>query len=97
MTLPRILEGEGFRIYLSQEAGYLRAQVGDGCDSQAVSVAYWTLLGNLCRETGTTRLLVVETLQDTVELTEIQPVIDAMVASGLSSRSHRVRRAAGRS
>ena len=85
MTLPRILEGEGFRIYLSQEAGYLRAQVTNGCDSQAVSVAYWTLLGNLCRETGTTRLLVVETLQDTVELTEIQPVIDAMVASGLQA------------
>jgi|GEM_PF-726190 hypothetical protein len=80
-----IVEGPGFRIRFSNEDGYLRAHVFDGSDSQQVSIAMWTLLGEQCRLTGASRLLVLEELQETVEVGEIVPIIDAMQNSGLAT------------
>lgn len=82
---PAIIDGRGFRIRFSSEDGYLRAHVFDGIDSQQVSIAMWTLLGEQCLAVGANRLLVLEELQDTVEIGDIVPIIDAMERSGLAA------------
>jgi hypothetical protein len=60
--MKRHLEGEGFQVELEPHRNYLRACVHGGSDSFAVSLAYWTLLADACREAGAKRLLVVEDL-----------------------------------
>lgn len=85
MSVGQVIQGEGFKLQLTPETGYLRAHVYDGTDSQAVSVAYWRMLGEACRAHGYQRLLVVEELQASVELAAIEPVIQAMVEGGLQA------------
>lgn len=64
--------------------GYLRAHVDDGVDSLAVSIAMWKMLSEQCRLHAARRLLVIEDLRDTVELADIDAVIEAMEGFGLA-------------
>ncbi len=56
------LDGDGFQLELETRRNYLRAYVHGGADSFDVSLSYWTLLGEACRQFGVRRLLVVEDL-----------------------------------
>ena len=83
MTAPRTVQGPGFKIQYTDEAGYLCAHVFDGTDSQAVSIAMWQMLGAACQAAGTQHLMVLEELQGSVEPAEIEPVVEVMVDAGM--------------
>ena len=85
MNPQTIVEGPGFRIRFSNEDGYLRAHAFDGSDSLQASIAMWTLLGEQCQAVGTSRLLVLEELLESVDTDDIAPIIDAMQAAGLAT------------
>ena len=84
MTNTRVVDGPGFRICFDDEPDYLRAYVFDGTDSLEVSSAMWRLLGEECRASASSRLLVLEDLLSTVEVPEIGQVVDAMFDAGLA-------------
>ncbi len=84
MSNTRITAGPGFRICFDDEPHYLRGYVFDGTDSQAVSIAMWNMLAAECRARQADRLLVLEDLISTVDVAEIESVIDAMLAAGLA-------------
>jgi hypothetical protein len=79
---PALLEGEGFRIRLEPQPGFLRAHVDGGEDSLAVSLAVWRLLGEECRVRGTTHLMVVEELTGTLSLEEVGVMVETLHAEG---------------
>ena len=81
-NVPAVLEGEGFRIRLEPQPGFLRAHVDGGEDSLAVSLAVWRLLGEECRARGTTHLMVVEELTGTLSLDEVGVMIETLHAEG---------------
>ena len=81
-NVPAVLEGEGFRIRLEPQPGFLRAHVDGGEDSLAVSLAVWRLLGEECRVRGTTHLMVVEELTGTLSLDEVGVMIETLHAEG---------------
>lgn len=56
------IDGDGFQLELETRRHHLRAYVHGGADSFEVSLSYWTLLAEACREFGMRRLLVVEDL-----------------------------------
>ena len=60
--MKRHIDGDGFQIELETQRNYLRAYVHGGEDSVEVSMGYWRLVGEVCREFATRRLLVVEDL-----------------------------------
>lgn len=74
-------QGDGFRIRLDPQPGYLRAQV-TGDDSFETSLAIWRLLGDECRVRGTTRLLVVEELSGALTREEIGMMIATLHEEG---------------
>ncbi len=81
-----VLQGEGFKVELEvkRQDGYLRAYVFDGVDSRAVSIALWRLLAAQCRRHAMARLLVVEDLEDTIDATDVDAVIQTMVDNGFA-------------
>lgn len=85
MSNARVITGPGFSIRFSDEPGYLRAHVFEGTDSLAVSIAMWQMLGEECHRAGATKLLVLEELQGTVDLEDVEQVIQAMVDAGFAS------------
>lgn len=84
MSNTRVVNGPGFRICFDDEPDYLRAYVFDGVDSQAVSIAMWRMLAAECEAKQVARLLVLEDLISTVEVPEIEGVIDAMADAGMA-------------
>lgn len=84
MSNTRITAGPGFRICFDDEPGYLRAFVFDGIDSQSVSIAMWKMIGAECNAVQATRLLVLEDLRSTVEVPEIEAVVDSLFGAGLA-------------
>ena len=84
MIAPVLIDGEGFKVRLEHQYGYLRAYVHDGRDSVAVSIAMWKLLAEQCAKHGAKRLLVVEDLHGTVAQDEVATVIDAMADFGFA-------------
>lgn len=84
MSAVQVIQGEGFKLCITREDGYLHARVYDGTDSLQVSAAYWALLGQACREAGIDRLLVEEELHDSVDIAEIEQVIRVMVEAGMA-------------
>ncbi|MUV14474.1 hypothetical protein [Noviluteimonas gilva] len=89
MIAPILVEhdaqGHAFKVRFEQHHGYLRAYVHEGRDSLEVSTAMWHLLGQHCRTHGATRLLVVEDLDGTVPLEQIDDVIAAMADAGFAA------------
>lgn len=83
MSNTRVVAGPGFRICFDDEPDYLRAYVFDGEDSQEVSIAMWRMLAAECEARQATRLLVLEDLLSTVDVPEIEGVIDAMEQAGI--------------
>jgi hypothetical protein len=81
---PILVDGEGFKVRIEQQHGYLRAYVHGGRDSLAVSIAMWKLLAEQCALHGAKRLLVVEDLESTVDAADIDKVIDAMAEFGFA-------------
>jgi hypothetical protein len=84
LMAAQLLQGEGFKVRVEPQSGYLRAHVFDGTDSLPVSIAMWKLLGEQCRHYRAERLLVLEDLVDTVELAEIDSVVRAMAGFGFA-------------
>lgn len=84
MSDTRIVNGPGFRICYDDEPGFLRAYVFDGTDSLAVSIAMWRMLGSECVAAGSDRLLVVEDLVSTVDVQDINAVIDTLEQAGFA-------------
>ena len=84
MIAPILVDGEGFKVRIEQQHGYLRAYVHGGRDSLAVSIAMWKLLAEQCALHGAKRLLVVEDLESTVDAADIDKVIDAMAEFGFA-------------
>ena len=82
--MKRHIDGQGFQLELESHRHYLRAYVHGGADSFEVSMAYWRLLGEACRQEGARRLLVVEDLVPW-HATEIdfQRLMESMQRSGL--------------
>ena len=78
-------QGQAFKVRFEQHHGYVRAYVHEGRDSLEVSTAMWHLLGTHCRTHGATRLLVVEDLDGTVPLEQIDDVIAAMADAGFGA------------
>ena len=85
MSNSRVLEGPGFQVRFDNERTHLRAHVFGGTDSLQVSLAMWQMLGAECQAVGATRLLVLEELEATVDVADIDLVIDAMASAGLAS------------
>lgn len=83
MSNTRVVPGPGFRICFDDAAGYLRAYVFDGSDSLDVSIAMWRMLADECEATEATHLLVLEDLLSTVDVPEIDAVVDAIFDAGL--------------
>lgn len=79
----RIKAGPGFRICFDDEPGYLRAFVFDGTDSQEVSIAVWKIIGAECSAEQASRLLVLEDLRSTVDVPDIEAVVDSLADAGL--------------
>ena len=79
-----LVDGEGFKVRIEQQHGYLRAYVHDGRDSLAVSIAMWKTLAEQCRRHGARRLLVIEDLESTVDPADIGKVIQAMADFGFA-------------
>lgn len=73
----------GFLLEIEPQPGYLRAKVSEGQDSPAVSLAYWTLLGDECRRSGARKMLVIEDLEP-CEVTdaEFEALFEEMVGMG---------------
>ena len=82
--MKRHIDGHGFQLELETSRQYLRAYVHGGADSFEVSLSYWRLLGEACRQEGARRLLVVEDLVPW-HATEIdfQRLMESMQRSGL--------------
>jgi hypothetical protein len=76
------LGGDGFRIHLDPQSGFLRAHVTGGEDSLETSLAIWRLLGKECRERGVTRLLVVEELSGALTHEEVGIMISTLHGEG---------------
>lgn len=76
----------GFLLEIEEQPAYLRAKVSEGQDSPAVSLAYWTLLGNECRRRSVRKMLVVEDLEP-CEVTdaEFEALFEDMVGMGFQS------------
>ena len=85
MSNSRVVEGPGFQVRFDNERTHLRAHVFGGTDSLQVSLAMWQMLGAECQAVGATRLLVLEELEATVDVADIDLVIDAMASAGLAS------------
>lgn len=85
MSNTRIENGPGFRICFDDEPGYLRAYVFDGTDSAEVSIAMWSMIASACRAVHATRLLVLEDLRSTVDVPDIEAVVDSLVAEGMQT------------
>ena len=83
MSNTRVVNGPGFRVCYEDESGYLRAYVFDGTDSVDVSIAMWRMLAAEGAAVGATRMLILEDLVSTVELADLDRVIDAMEAAGM--------------
>ncbi len=83
MTNTRVVPGPGFRICFDDEPGWLRAYVFDGTDSLEVSKAMWRMLAAECQAVGATRMLVLEDLVSTVEVADIEAVVDSVQLTGL--------------
>jgi len=78
------IHGDGFALDIDNRDGYLRAFVAGGSDSLAISLAYWTALGQECARRGATNLLVVEDLDPFDAGPEaLELVCDTMVEVGL--------------
>ena len=77
---PALLEGQGFRIRLEPQPGFLRAHVTGGEDSLETSLAVWRLLGNECRTREVGRLLVVEELSGGLTREEVGTMIATLHA-----------------
>lgn len=78
------IHGQGFEIDVDERDAYLRAFVAGGSDSLAISLAYWTALGQECARRKATNLLVVEDLDPFDAGPEaLELVCDAMVRGGL--------------
>lgn len=78
------IHGEGFALDLDDRDGYLRAFVAGGSDSLAISLAYWTALGQECARRKAANLLVVEDLDPFDAGPEaLELVCDTMVLVGL--------------
>ena len=78
------IDGEGFQLELETRRHHLHAYVHGGADSFDVSLSYWTLLGEACRQVGARRLLVVEDLTPWHASEEdFQRLMEAMRRSGL--------------
>lgn len=78
------IHGDGFDIDVDDRGGYLRAFVAGGSDSLAISLAYWTALGQECAQCKATNLLVVEDLDPFDAGPEaLELVCDTMVLAGL--------------
>lgn len=84
MSNTRIVHGPGFRIRYDDEPGFLRAHVFGGSDSLEVSVAMWRMLAAECVAVGAGRLMVMEDLQATVDVPDIEQVIDALEQAGFA-------------
>ena len=84
MIAPTLVDGDGFKIRIEPQHGYLRAYVHDGHDSLDVSIAMWKLLAEQCRKYNARRLLVLEDLDGTVDVPDSDKVIDAMVDFGFT-------------
>ena len=81
MSNTRVVGGQGFRICFDDEPDYLRAYVFDGTDSVEVSCALWRMLGDECKAVSASRLLVLEDLLSTVEIVNIERVVEASAAA----------------
>ncbi len=78
------IDGEGFQLELETRRHHLHAYVHGGAASFDVSLSYWTLLGEACRQVGARRLLVVEDLTPWHASEEdFQRLMEAMRRSGL--------------
>jgi hypothetical protein len=77
-----VLEGDGFRIELESNPGFLRAHVAGGEDSLEVSLAIWRLLGNECLARGMARLLVVEELSGALTHQEVGTLVATLHEEG---------------
>ena len=71
-----------YRLAFTQAPDYLRADVTGLEDSVEISTAYWSEIAQACRDTGATRLLVVEDIAQRSTLGETVEVVDALVAMG---------------
>jgi len=89
LIAPTLVEhdaaGQPFKVRFEQHHGYVRAYVHEGRDSLEVSIAMWQMLGTYCRAHGATRLLVVEDLDGTVPLEQVDTVIAAMADAGFGA------------
>lgn len=82
--MKRHLDGDGFQLELETHRNHLRAYVHGGDDSFQVSLSYWMLLAEACKQFGKRRLLVVEDLTPWHASEEdFQRLVEAMRRSGL--------------
>ena len=84
--MKRHLDGDGFQLELETHRHHLRGYVHGGEDSFQVSLSYWMLLAEACKQFGKRRLLVVEDLAPWHAAEEdFQRLMEAMRRSGWAS------------
>lgn len=71
-------------LRIEPRPGYLFARVEGPEDTVEVSIAYWSEIAAACRAAGTRRLLVVEELQGCATPSEMDAVVDGLIAMGFS-------------
>jgi hypothetical protein len=72
----------GFTLRFEGRGDYLHVRVDGEHDTFEISLAYWTEVARACAERGTTRVMVVENLQESGDPLELERLIDAIVALG---------------
>lgn len=70
-------------LVIEQRPGYLYAGVSGPRDSQAISIAYWTLVAEQCRLRKVSKLLVFENLGENEDELDVPAVVDAIFALGM--------------
>jgi hypothetical protein len=63
--------------------GYLYAIVSGPRDSDAISIAYWTLIAEQCRIRKASKVLVVENLGENEDKLDVPAMVDAIIGMGM--------------
>jgi hypothetical protein len=70
-------------LVFEDRPGHLYAAVTGPRDSQAISIAYWTLIAEQCRLRNVSKLLVFENLGENEDALDVPAVVDAIFALGM--------------
>ena len=71
-----------YSMSFEDRTGFLQATVSGPSDSHAISVAYWRVIADECRQRGRSKVLVLEQLGDHEGRRDLPRLVDEVLAMG---------------